>query len=132
MRLEATMSVSLRLRLLTRLILLVTILAVPRLSAAQASADVVLEWNRILNTALATPGANPATVFATRPASIMSIAVFDALNSIDYQYVPYVSTVNVPQGASRDAAAAQAAHDVLVALMPSLTATYDAALANNL
>ena len=58
---------------------------------------------------------------------MMHIAVFDALNSIDYQYTPYVTAVNVPQGASRDAAAAQAAHDVLVALMPTLTATFDAA-----
>jgi hypothetical protein len=38
----------------------------------------------------------------------------------------------VPQGASRDAAAAQAAHDVLVALMPTQTATFDAALASTL
>jgi hypothetical protein len=41
--------------------------------------------------------------------------VFDALNSIDSVYMPYVKGVNVPQGASRDAAAAQAAHDVMVA-----------------
>ena len=35
-------------------------------------------------------------------------------------------------GASREAAAAQAAHDVLTALLPAGTATYDAALAARL
>ena len=126
------MLVSSQIRLHVRLLLVITALALPRTSAAQGSADVVLEWNRILNTALATPGANPATVFVTRPASMVHIAIFDALNSIDFQDTPYVSVVNVPQGASRDAAAAQAAHDVLVALMPTLQATFDAALSANL
>ena len=121
----------------TRLRTLVTTVALGCLltsqpAFAQGSADVVLEWNRILNTALQTPGAHPATIFVTRTAAMVQIAVFDALNSIDPVYKPYVTAVNVPQGASRDAAAAQAAHDVLVALMPSLTATYDAALAANL
>jgi hypothetical protein len=96
---------------------------------AQGSADVVLEWNRILIAALNVPGANPSTVFVTRPSAIMSVAVFDALNSIDYQYTQYVTAVNAAPGASRDVAAAQAAHDVLVALLPSVTATFDAALA---
>ena len=99
---------------------------------AQSTTDVLLEWNRILNTALATPGAVPPTVFVTRPASITSIAVFDALNSIDPLYTPYVSGVNVPAGASREAAIAQAAHDAMVAMMPSQAATFGAALASTL
>src|SRR6478752_490289 len=81
------------------------VLSTPAL--AQGSADVVLEWNRIMVAALAVPGANPATVFVTRPAAMVQVAVFEALNSIDPQYVPYVTVVNVPAGASRDAAAAQ-------------------------
>lgn len=101
-------------------------------ASAQSPADVIIEWNRILNTAIATPGANPPTVFVTRPAAMVQIAVFDALNSIDPQYAPYVTAVNAPQGASSQAAAAQAAHDVLVALMPSQTAVFDAALAASL
>jgi hypothetical protein len=63
---------------------------------------------------------------------MVQVAVFEALNSIDPQYVPYVTVVNVPAGASRDAAAAQAAHDVLVAVMPSLKSTFDTALATSL
>jgi hypothetical protein len=107
----------------------VSALAVARPVAAQGSSDVVLEWNRILIAALNVPGANPATVFVTRPSAIMQIAVFDALNSIDFQYQPYAVRATVTPGASRDVAAAQAAHDVLAALLPSLKSTFDAALA---
>jgi hypothetical protein len=97
---------------------------------AQGTADVVLEWNRILITALNVPGANPATTFVTRPMAMTHIAIFDALNAIDPQYAPYATVaVNPATGASRDVAAAQAAHDVLVALLPSQTATFDTALA---
>ena len=103
---------------------------IARPALAQGSADVVLEWNRILITALNVPGANPATTFVTRPFAITHVAIFDALNAIDPQYVPYTTVaVNPAVGASRDVAAAQAAHDVLVALLPSQAATFDAALA---
>jgi len=98
-------------------------------ASAQGSPDVVLEWNRILITALNVPGANPPTVFVTRPYAMMHVAIFDALNSIDPQYTPYAIAVTPAANASRDVAAAQAAHDVLVSLLPSLTATFDSALA---
>lgn len=84
-------------------------LAIVRPAAAQGSADVVLEWNRILIAALNVPGASPATVFVTRPAAIMQVAVFDALNSIDFQYQPYAIRATMAPGASRDVAAAAAA-----------------------
>ena len=81
----------------------------------------MISWNKILLTAIETPGANPPTVFATRPLAVVSAAVFDAANSFDRLYQPYVTWVNVAAGASRDAAVAQAAHDALVAVMPSQT-----------
>jgi hypothetical protein len=61
---------------------------------------------------------------------MMHVAMFDALNSIDPVYTPYHIALTVPANTSRDVAAAQAARDVLVAAMPSLTATFDAALAD--
>jgi hypothetical protein len=117
-----------RLKSLTSLFVFVSMLASSP-ALAQGSADVVLEWNRILISALAVPGANPATVFVTRPHAMVHIAIFDALNSIDHQYAPYLIGVNPAPGASRDVAAAQAAHDVLAALLPSQAATFAAALA---
>lgn len=92
-------------------------------------ADVVIEWNRILQTTVA--GTPTPTVFFTRPYAMTSLAVFDALNSIDRVYQPYASQMDVPN-ASRETAAAQAAHDVLVALYPTQQSALAAALAATL
>ena len=97
-----------------------------------ASAGVVIEWNRILNEAFAVPGAHPTTIFFPRPYAIVNVAMFDAINSIELRYQPYHVRVGAESGASADAAAAQAAHDTLVALMPSQQARFDAALATSL
>ena len=101
-------------------------------TAQAQSSDAVLEWNRILLTTLATPGAADPTVFFTRPLAVMHVAVFDALNSFDRIYTPYVGGIGVPTGASREAAVAQAAHDTLVAMFPTQVASYDSALAAQL
>ncbi len=102
-------------------------------SAARAqNIDTVVTWNRVLLTALAAPGANPPTTFITRPLALVSAAVFDAANSFDRIYQPTFTWIDVPAGASRDAAVAQAAHDALVSVMPSQTAAFDAALAASL
>ena len=106
-------------------------LGLPQPARAQ-SAETIVTWNRILLATLVTPGAQPPTVFVTRPAAIVSVAVFDAVNSFDRLYQPYATQGNVTAGASRDAAAAQAAHDALVALFPAQRATFDAALVTSL
>jgi hypothetical protein len=59
------------------------------------------------------------------------IAMFDAVNAIEREFQPYRVRLRFAFG-SPDAAAAQAAHDVLVAINPGATATYDAALARQL
>ncbi len=100
--------------------------------ARAQSLDTVIRWNRILLDAVVVPGANPATVFVHRPMAIVSVAMFDAANSFDRTYRPYATLVNPAPGASRDAAVAQAAHDTLVALLPSLRGTFDGALAASL
>jgi hypothetical protein len=95
--------------------------------------DVVLQWNRVLTETIRTPGAHPsATIFPVRSYSMMHAAMFDAVNSIDGRYAPYLTEVPGTKHASIEAAAAQAAHDVLVGLYPSRTAVYDAELANSL
>ena len=109
-------------------LLLCLLLVVPRVAAAQSATEVVIEWNRILQVAAATPGALPPTIFFTRPYAVAQIAVFDALNSIDHNYKEYVVRVD-GTGASREVAAAQAAHDVMVNMFPAQSAVFDAALA---
>jgi hypothetical protein len=94
----------------------------------QTSNPVIL-WNRTLLTIVRTPGAQPATVHPTRSFAIMHAAVYDAVNSIDRSHAPYlVELSGVSRNASQDAAADQAAHDVLVALYPKFQTTIDAEL----
>lgn len=95
-----------------------------------ARADVVLDWNAIaLDTAIQN-GANP---FAqARYGAIVQLAVFEAVNSITGNYKPYLGTIVAPAGASPDAAAAQAAHDVLVKYFPASQPTLDSQLAASL
>lgn len=100
-----------------------------RSSAAQSTTEVVIEWNRIMQATAAVPGALTPTIFVSRPYAILHIAIFDALNSIDYTYKEYAVRATAASTASREVAAAQAAHDVMVAMAPSLTSTFDAALA---
>jgi hypothetical protein len=57
------MIVSSNVRLLARLFVIVLALAVPRTAIAQGSADVVVEWNRILVAALSVPGAHQRRSF---------------------------------------------------------------------
>jgi plasmid stability protein len=89
---------------------------------------VITEWNTIAE------GVIPASAGVTLPRTyaMMHIAMFDAVNSIDGRYTAYRVRVPAWHGASREAAAAQAAHDVLTALLPAGSAKYDAALAARL
>jgi hypothetical protein len=64
--------------------------------------------------------------------ALVHVAMFDAVNAIDRTYEPYHARVPASSGASLEAAAAQAAHDTLVALYPTLQAVFDEALAGNL
>jgi len=101
-------------------------------TAAQ-SVNPVVEWNRTLLMIVRTPKAQPATVHPTRSFAIMHAAIYDAVNAIDRGHRPYlVRLTDVPRHASQDAAAAAAAHDVLVALYPTFSAELDAELQDSL
>lgn len=97
-------------------------------AAAQSTTEIVIEWNRILQSTLAIPGALPPTIFVTRPYAILHVAMFDALNSIDYNYRQYAVRATVIGSPAREVAAAQAARDVMVSMFPAQAATFDAAL----
>ena len=95
---------------------------------AVARADVVLDWNTIMMSTLATQ--NP---FAqARFAAITETAVFEAVNAITGDDDPYLGTVTAPPGASAEAAAAAAAHGVLINYFPASAASLDAALVTSL
>ncbi|MGH9309448.1 MAG: vanadium-dependent haloperoxidase [Vicinamibacterales bacterium] len=95
--------------------------------ATRSTTGVLVEWNQILQDTI--PGAGG--VMAPRFYAMTHIAMFDAVNAIEREFEPYRVRLKY-QGGSPEAAAAQAAHDVLVALNPTATATYDAALATQI
>src|SRR6202140_3024776 len=65
----------------------------------------------------------------SRVAAIVQAAVFDALNGIARRYTPIHVAPAGPAGASREAAAVQAAYATLVQLYPAQKSTFDARLA---
>ncbi len=107
----------------------ITSLAAALLSAAAvpATADVVTDWNVITLQATKTAGLN--SILGSRIDAIEAIAVYDAVNSIHQVGTPYHYSVPSAGPASVDAAAAQAAHDVLVNYFPAQQAALDAKLA---
>jgi Domain of unknown function (DUF6851) len=104
--------------------LTVAVFAPPSAVLAQ-DAKLVSEWNRVLFSVVA-----PAP--PTRPAAMLHIAMFDAVNAIERAYTPYRIEVRASRGASTEAAAAQAAHDVLTALFPTQQAIFDSLLNSQL
>jgi hypothetical protein len=99
---------------------------------APGSGQSVIDWNRRLITILGTPNAQPATVHPTRSFAMLQAAEYDAVVSITDAAPPYRASVPAPAGARPDAAADQAAHDVLVALYPTARADLDTQLGGEL
>ncbi|ATY12006.1 phosphatase PAP2 family protein [Amycolatopsis sp. AA4] len=87
-------------------------------------ADVVLAWNRELLAIVRTPGLQPATVHPTRSFALMHAAMYDAVVATTNSGRPYLFTLDVRGPAAPEAAAAQAAHDVLAALYPARSAEF--------
>ena len=97
---------------LRSVVAIVLLLACP----AVAKADVVLTWNRIAVETLIAQGQSPFS--QARYMSIVQLAVFEAVNAITHDYEPYLGTVAAPEGASAEAAAIEAAYQVLFAYFP--------------
>lgn len=98
--------------------------------AAPAPVDEISNWNQTLFRAGLVGGTTPLVM--TRVAAIVQAAVFDAVNGIDRRYTPIHVQPAGPAGASRDAAAVQAAYATLVQLYPAQKSVLDARLAVSL
>ena len=97
--------------------LAIVTLALGVLAPSVSAADEVTDWNQILVSALTATNTSPQN--AGRIAAMTHAAVFDAVNGIDRRYTPYFVTDEAPRGASRRAAAVQAAYVVLKTLLPA-------------
>ena len=99
----------------------------PCAEAMASNGDVIVEWNQLLQSNI-----TGLPVGQPRSYAMLQIAMADAVVAIDGSYRPFHAKISAPSGASAEAAAAQAGHDVLVSLFPAAQAAADAALANRL
>jgi hypothetical protein len=93
--------------------------------------NVVTDWNAIASTTIVKNGGEPSATSSVWFAYV-SIAVYDAVNSIHGGYRPFYYRGTAPQGMSDEAAAAAAAHRVLVNYFPSQQAVLDSEFSGSL
>ena len=109
----------------------------------------VLEWNTNAINAIQNPNVPPPPPAPQIPPglgqvpplapvnlAIVHAAIYDAVNAIDGTHKPYLLDIHAPSNASQAAAAATAAHHVLVGLVPAtlpqVTASLDGLYATSL
>jgi hypothetical protein len=91
---------------------------IPRGAEAERSnGDVVVEWNQLLQTNI-----TGLPIGQPRSYAMLHVAMADAVIAVRGRYEPFHAHVKAPEDASAEAAAAQAGHDVLVALFPAAQA----------
>src|SRR5499433_1152196 len=100
----------------------------PAMAQATKPVSQVVQWNQTLLVIVRTPGTQPTTIHPTRSFAIMHAAIYDAVNAIDGTHKPYLVRLGASHFASQEAAAATAAHEVLVKLYASFQTTLDAQL----
>ena len=97
------------------------------------SGETVRFWNSIgIETILATPLGPRGAPLGSRAMAMLHVAMADAVTSIHPKYKPYAIRIRGHRNANPIAAAASAAHGVLVRLFPERQAQLDAALAESL
>src|SRR6266700_7269430 len=102
-------------------------------ASSDQSVNPVVQWNKALLVIVRTHGAQPATIHPTRSFALMHAAIYDAVNAIDGTHEPYlVRLTGVSRFASQDAAAAAAAHEILVQLYPAFQTMLDTQLQESL
>jgi hypothetical protein len=86
-----------------------------------ASADVIADWNENAVSFGVMHNIGPPP--AERIIAMIHVAMFDAVNSIERKYQPYLVQLPATQAASKEAAAAAAAGTILVGINPQAQAT---------
>ncbi|HYV78427.1 MAG TPA: hypothetical protein VE979_09890, partial [Streptosporangiaceae bacterium] len=100
-------------------------------TAAAGDPAVISDWNAIaVTTLVGDTTKQPPEDFLYM--GFVQAAVYDAVVGIDGRYAPYKFHAQAPSGASDQAAAVAAAHEILVTYVPSAQATLDADYAASL
>jgi PAP2 superfamily len=92
------------------------------------SADAITDWNEKALALVTKHRMLPPQ--AERVIASVHVAMFDAVNSIEPRYRPYLLATAARQGASKEAAAAVAAGTVLAGLLPEETEAMNTAMAS--
>jgi hypothetical protein len=110
-------------------IFLTSVLAVALLSNA-ARCDVIVDWNAKADAI----GIEKqlSNVPNGRGQAMLHVAMFEAVNAIDRRYAPYKLNLIAEHATSKEAAAASAAYEILLALYPDRKTDLDATLAASL
>jgi hypothetical protein len=117
-------------------------MSIPASALASEPTNMVLVWNaNAISVISSPPTATPAGLGHAPPLSALEVAmvhgaIYDAVNAIDKGHQPYLNGLTAPSTASKAAAVAQAAHNVLLGLVPAtppaVTTRVDALLADSL
>jgi len=93
---------------------------------AVARADVIADWNAKAEAIGIEKALGPPP--NARGMAMMHVAMFEAVNAVTHRYGSYGLKLSADPGVSPEAAAASAAHDVLVKLFPDQQAGLDSTL----
>src|SRR5262245_8434004 len=99
---------------------------------AAACANVITDWDDkavVIVTPMSSLGGGPVPYVAQRYMGLVHAAMFDAVNSIERRYRPYMVQLPADPGTSKEAAAAAAAAAVLSTINEKTAADMKAALA---
>jgi hypothetical protein len=103
----------------------------PLVMSSIVRADAVTDWNAIAVQTIVNAGPTHGSAVSFLDNATVQIAVYDAVETIDGRFKPYL--VHIPGALGSSAvAAAKAAHDVLVNRFPAQTASLDATYHNYL
>lgn len=81
--------------------------------------DEVISWNNVLLQAIRLVGGAPTPI--ARVSAMMHAAIYDAVNSIQKTYQPYLLSLPTPSETSAESVVIYAAHRVLSVVFPTLT-----------
>lgn len=109
-----------------------TVRAQSEKSLFKPSNDIILAWNQVMldanagDSRLLIPDQGGPTR-TSRAFAIVSVAMFDALNSISHRHEPYHTELSGYNSADQTAAVSTAARDTLLALFPQQASTFRSA-----
>jgi hypothetical protein len=95
-----------------------------------ASADAISDWAARANAIASEQRESPRS--RARTLAIVNVAMFEAINAVERGDTPHKLNISADRNTSIEAAAAAAAHDVLVALYPDRAPDLSPALATSL